>query len=714
MGTDEGFFSLALHSFIENYIQTIFEPARDLEKFGDKVEEYKQAKVNSVPQERRRDFIKTLVRIQKEHNSTNAVRHNFRRLSGEEATAMTHNFLKFCRHTGLASLDGLSTLEQNIEEAWKDKTAPLTQREELQRMQFRLMMEQRKSKKLDEDIKRVEEEDRKIEELKTELQQLRRQLDESTRVAEDRDQKIDELRNRRNELQQELKQARKRAEELEPVREHLSYLERLSNYSRTRRDYERSVITLTPEQTEVLDKIKLNHDYLIKGSAGTGKTLVLLKALNKALELSGQELGLDDSGAGDHDRKRIVLLTYTRTLVRYNRYLDEIMNQRDLGSNITTSESFFLDKLRQIDPSYEIDYRIVENLVKELDTPDFLTDRELSTEIEDFIFAGAVTREEYIDLSIPRRGLKKPLNTKQRSEVWRIVEQIIDEMEERGVFSKSYSRLKILRHLRDAPGDGRIHDAGFIFIDESQDLTAVELMTLKALASRPLIMAGDVDQSIYGFSSPYARADIQLKGRSTTLKLNFRNTAAIHRFAELYRSVSEELDYDESRQSHAFREGPVPELLSEKESKPLMQRLVDRAQTFIDRLGYDPENISILVPTKREIEKFSAELEKRGYHAENIKDPDFDFGNEDVVRLSTLHSSKGVDFPVVLLYLPYLPPMKDVDEPTLNKMYHNLLYVACTRAMDHLVIGIKEESGRKPIEDLTKAYSKLFEDMNKE
>jgi superfamily I DNA/RNA helicase len=52
------------------------------------------------------------------------------------------------------------------------------------------------------------------------------------------------------------------------------------------------------------------------------------------------------------------------------------------------------------------------------------------------------------------------------------------------------------------------------------------------------------------------------------------------------------------------------------------------------------------------------------------------------VRLSTLHSSKGLDFPVVLMYLPEMPPAKEIDPPYQDRLYRNLQYVAMTRGMD--------------------------------
>ena len=74
----------------------------------------------------------------------------------------------------------------------------------------------------------------------------------------------------KNEILEQLK-------DFETTKKYLSYLEKISFYTKTRHDYESSVIKLTNEQQDVLQQINLSKDFLVKGSAGTGKSLVLLK-----------------------------------------------------------------------------------------------------------------------------------------------------------------------------------------------------------------------------------------------------------------------------------------------------------------------------------------------------------------------------------------------------------------------------------------------------
>jgi len=63
--------------------------------------------------------------------------------------------------------------------------------------------------------------------------------------------------------------------------------------------------------------------------------------------------------------------------------------------------------------------------------------------------------------------------------------------------------------------------------------------------------------------------------------------------------------------------------------------------------------------------------------------------NKDTVKLVTMHSSKGLEFPVVFVAgLGYLPG-KNQEE----KEEARLLYVAMTRAMDELILTGHQNSG---------------------
>ncbi|MBF9015834.1 MULTISPECIES: 3'-5' exonuclease [unclassified Oceanispirochaeta] len=75
------------------------------------------------------------------------------------------------------------------------------------------------------------------------------------------------------------------------------------------------------------------------------------------------------------------------------------------------------------------------------------------------------------------------------------------------------------------------------------------------------------------------------------------------------------------------------------------------------------------------------------------------------VRISTLHSSKGLDMPVVLLFLPHLIlPQQNLDAEASHQLKKNLLYVSMTRTMDLLNVFRKDEIDEPILQEIKKAF----------
>jgi superfamily I DNA/RNA helicase len=121
---------------------------------------------------------------------------------------------------------------------------------------------------------------------------------------------------------------------------------------------------------------------------------------------------------------------------------------------------------------------------------------------------------------------------------------------------------------------------------------------------------------------------------------------------------------------------------------------VDKLRVFVERAGYEPGNLCVLVPRNLEIAPMLERLAAAGYPGVDITEDPFSFHDDERVRVSTLHSSKGLDFPVVLLYLPYLPRREHLDDTQGDRLVRNLLYVGITRAMDNLNVFAVEAVAR--------------------
>jgi len=286
---------------------------------------------------------------------------------------------------------------------------------------------------------------------------------------------------------------------------------------------------------------------------------------------------------------------------------------------------------------------------------------------------------------IDRKGMRRRLSKKQRETVWKAADKFIERMEDTKTFTKNYGRLRLLRYLRTAPEDGGIRNISHLFLDEVQDLTPVALMILRELTRSAIIMAGDTDQSLYNYEAPFERAGFRLRGTTRVLRTNFRNTRQIHEFAERFQAMGAG-EGDTAAEPFAFREGPPPEIYTGASAEELTDILLKNLSLYIDDLGYEPENICILVPRNREVDFVAGRLAAAGYSAEDITSPGFSFAGEGSIRISTLHSSKGLDFPVVFLYLPYLHRHGLYGKEEEELMARNLVFVGITRGMDSAVI----------------------------
>ena len=691
VGTDEGFYILALHSFIESFLR--YEKGYGEEpRFPELTWSFRE----ELLYERGGEFIDglpALGRLGKQHIFTNKVRHAFEQMDPEEAAAATHLFLRFCMLAGIDDCPQTGKLKSSLD-IWGSRISIIEQNTVIRQMQ-RELEELRKEK---ESFAEQQDSYRK---LKAEIKELQHrvsgytiEIQKRTEAVQQKDQKVDELRAERNRLIQERNSLMKEAERYDRFERYLRYLGRLSLCTRTRMDYEQTIAELTPEQEAALENVRLGRDFLIRGGAGTGKSLVLLESLRRAVEQ--QEL---DFGAGES----VVLVTFTRTLAKYNRYISELMGIGIPLDVISTVDKLFYDKLTAVYPEAGYDFDLLDTYIEEREIPSFITKDELHSELENFIFSRAVTKKEYLEEMIPRTGMRRRLGKGQRREIWDFAGNFVRHMEEHRTYTKEYGRLKLLMYLREHPDRHDLRDISYLFLDEVQDLTPAALMVLKELTRRSIIMAGDTGQSLYNYQSPFERAGISLRGNTRVLKTNFRNTRQIHEFAEAFRARSQSARSRQARsgasaadkspdtgsEPFTFREGPRPELYTGDTKEELLERVRQNLSIFIEELGYDPENICILVPRNCEIEPVLRSAEGAGYSGSVITGKEFLFTDTGSIRVSTFHSSKGLDFPVVFLYLPYLYRRSHYGEEEEELMLRNLVYVGITRAMDNAQLFVR-------------------------
>jgi hypothetical protein len=240
-----------------------------------------------------------------------------------------------------------------------------------------------------------------------------------------------------------------------------------------------------------------------------------------------------------------------------------------------------------------------------------------------------------------------------------------------------------------------------VLIDEGHDFKPEWFKLIVQMIhpeSNSLLVLYDDAQSIYGgpkkrkFS--FSSVGVQAKGRTTILKLNYRNTAEILAVArafadELLSPHDEEDDQAPTLQPMSTgRHGPKPLLIKlpslRAEAAYLLDKLADENKT--GRPWGDMAVIYRHYATGKEI---AAACTKRGLPYQWQQDKSRSFQpDSNSIKIVTMHSSKGLEFPLVCI-----PAVgANMKEEELLEDEARLLYVAMTRATDALLMTHREDS----------------------
>ncbi len=145
-------------------------------------------------------------------------------------------------------------------------------------------------------------------------------------------------------------------------------------------DYERSISELFPEQKEAVFTFSYEKDFI----GETGKSIVLIEAMRRFLEQRQLDFFED---------KKTVLITFTRTLVRYSRYIAKLMKMNVPVSVFSTADNLINEMILEIDSTIAYDFNIFMAFASEEALPDVLDESHLQSEIDDFLIGFAVNRK---------------------------------------------------------------------------------------------------------------------------------------------------------------------------------------------------------------------------------------------------------------------------------------------------------------------------------
>jgi superfamily I DNA/RNA helicase len=300
---------------------------------------------------------------------------------------------------------------------------------------------------------------------------------------------------------------------------------------------------------------------------------------------------------------------------------------------------------------------------------------------------------EYRDVT--RLGRKTRLPEVQRALLWGIFEKVRSLLRVKsldtyaGMFTTLAAGLKACNR---PPFD-------FAVVDESQDLGVAHLRFLAALSAHradALFFAGDLGQLIFQQPFSWKSLGVDIRGRSRTLRVNYRTSHQIRQHADrlLGPQVSDVDGNTENRSDTvSVFNGPQP-LVRVLKSEAEEIKFTASWLTEQFEAGLLPHEFGVFVRSEAQLKRAQSAVTTSGMKYK-ILDAHVETSN-DHVPIITMHLAKGLEFRAVVVMacddevIPLQERIETVgDEADLQEVYdseRHLLYVACTRARDLLLV----------------------------
>ncbi|MBR1216411.1 UvrD-helicase domain-containing protein [Bradyrhizobium sp. U87765 SZCCT0131] len=422
----------------------------------------------------------------------------------------------------------------------------------------------------------------------------------------------------------------------------------------------------------------------VAGSAGTGKTIV---AIHRAVRL-----------ARDNPNTRVLLASFSQPLAAElaKKVLVLAPETGGIVPRITTASfQSIAEQMFQLEhgvrPRIASDAVLRERLRAAVTSKDLkgFSERFLLSEWTNVVDAWGLTSLEAYT-TVQRMGRKSRLGPNQRARLWPVFQAMRDAL----VAERYTTWANVFTGLADALAKRETKPFDHIVIDEAQDLAPAELRFFAALApAKPngLFLSGDVGQRIFQHPFSWASLGVDVRGRSNTLKVCYRTSQQIRRAADrLLPTVLRDTDGLEDERSGIVSvfAGPAPEVKSFATIAAEADAVRQAVEAWLGE-GIAAREIGLFVRTSK--------LITRARHALSGVS-----GAQDIVT-GPMSLAKGLEFRAVVIMAcdqGILPLDERVagaaDEAELDDIYETerrLLYVACTRAREHLLLtGVEPTS----------------------
>jgi superfamily I DNA/RNA helicase len=308
--------------------------------------------------------------------------------------------------------------------------------------------------------------------------------------------------------------------------------------------------------------------------------------------------------------------------------------------------------------------------------------------------------EAYRDVA--RLGRKTRLPEAQRAILWSVFERMRNQMRKRGLMTRAgmFTNLASTLTISNRP----LFD--FAVVDEAQDISVSQLRFFAALGgSRPnaLFFAGDPGQRIFQQPFSWKSVGVDIRGRARTLRVNYRTSHQIRQQADrLLGPEISDVDGNTENRSDTISvfNGPAPTIRvvgnEAEEGESVGAWLSEQAKA-----GVQPHEFGVFVRSTGQLKRAEAAVKEAGLPFKILDERVETTSGR--VSISSMHVAKGLEFRSVAVMacddeiIPLQERIEAVgDDADLREVYdteRQLLYVACTRARDHLLVtGVEPAS----------------------
>lgn len=450
-------------------------------------------------------------------------------------------------------------------------------------------------------------------------------------------------------------------------------------------------VFLHPSQRKIVQR-EFSGPARVLGGAGTGKTVVAMhRAKYLASRCEGQQKILFSTFTANlaadirENLRKICTLEELRKIevIHLDAWVNRFLRESGFSAQIGYDDA--------IDPLWE---KAV--LIANVDLPfeSFFYKEEWNRIV---IAQEALTLEKYVKATRNGRGTR--LDRKKRMLVWKVFENyqtLMKENQIRDINTAMYECTKLLQ----ASGN-RVRYEGVI-IDEGQDFSDNAYSLIRALAgeehSNDIFIVGDAHQRIYRNHPTLSKCGINIRGRSSILKINYRTTEEIrkHAFALLNGVSFDDMDgdIDLGDKCQSLTHGKEPILKSFANANEEFEYILSEIKRLEDS-GVALTDICVVARTKKLVDDYVALFTKAGVQSYKIKRNKTDDRKFNGVRVATMHRVKGLEFEYVFIaavnnrIIPLATAINRADAVSEAESITSekcLLYVAMTRAQKAVYI----------------------------